>query len=139
MRSASDVEPRTSAKRSEQSTSAPPWLAWSVRKQPSQYLGFLAHRACPKYRRTQPPGGPNGAAHILQRGGLGMRRCRRRSLTTLGSVPRRRRRQTSDSGARSSLSLSSVALNAHPPALDPPRPRYGLALESFWSSSMSSS
>ena len=43
-----------------------------------------------------------------------MRRCRRRSLTTLGSVPSSRRRQTSDSGARSLLNCRSDGLTRTP-------------------------
>jgi len=42
---------------------------------------------------TGPPTPPNGEAHVLQRGALGMRLKIARNLPNFGSVPSRARRQ----------------------------------------------
>ena len=78
--SARVVEPRTSAKRSEHSTSAPPWLLLSIPKQRVQYFGFLVHLAWPRNRMRSPPGPENGAAQSLHRGELGRLARNRRFL-----------------------------------------------------------
>src|SRR6476659_8283178 len=101
MLSARVVEPRTSANRSEHSTSAPPWLLLSIRKQPVQYFGFLAHLAWPANRMTSPPGPENGAAHSLHRGELGIRACHRRLVRNGAWSTRRRRHISSDGGGPS--------------------------------------
>src|SRR5512140_2446316 len=101
MRSASDVDPRTSANSSEHSISAPPWWVLSMWKQPLQYLGFLAHWPWPRKRMTRPPGPENGAAHILQRGELGIRAWSRRVRRNGAWSMSRRRHCSSDGGGPS--------------------------------------
>src|SRR6476659_1999933 len=96
--SARVVEPRTSANRSAHSTSAPPWLLLSIRKQPVQYLGFFIHLAWPANRMTIPPGPENGAAHSLHRGELGSRACNRRLPRNGAWSTSRRRHISSDDG-----------------------------------------
>src|SRR4029453_1453912 len=107
MLSARVVDPRTSANSSEHSTSAPPWLRLSIRKQPVQYFGFLTHLAWPTNRMTIPPGPANGAAHSLHRGELGSRACNRRLRRNGAWSTSRRRHFSSDGGG---LSVDGAAL-----------------------------
>src|SRR4029450_2530924 len=125
MLSARVVDPRTSANSSEHSTSAPPWLLLSIRKQPVQYFGFLTHLAWPTNLMTIPPGPENGAAHSLHRGELGSRACNRRLRRNGAWSTSRRRHISSESGGPSvggaALGIARILRRASARPWDPIR------------------
>src|SRR4029079_1184162 len=72
IRSASDVEPRTSANRSESSISAPPGFLSTARKHARQSRRLSFEGPKPNGLRMTLPGALGGAAQSLQRGPAGI-------------------------------------------------------------------
>lgn len=81
---AHSVDCRTSTKRTDMETSAPPGKASRNESHALQKCGFRLEGDFPRRRITQPPIPAKGTRHRRQRGGDGRRRCRRCCLTSAG-------------------------------------------------------
>src|SRR6266511_5801555 len=117
---ASLLEPRTSAKSIDKSTSPPrissfgaalgQAFAWVTkpRKQRPQIFGFFSHGVNPYRLRIRAPGAPNGALQSLHRGFDGMNRSGLGSFRC-GCVPLRKSCHSSSGVAYSAIDGSSLA------------------------------
>jgi hypothetical protein len=101
MCSASEVEPRISAKSIVPSISAPPWCLARNFVHEVHHAGFDVDARLPMSRMIGAPGPANGAAHIRHRGSLGMRLNRRRPMDAIESPPCSRNRPQNSSSRRS--------------------------------------
>ena len=81
------VEPRTSTKISDRSTSAPPGCVLQTRSQKSQKRGFLLYCPRPTSRMSTPPGPVKGALQFLQRCLPGIIRRKRQPRRQMGFSP----------------------------------------------------
>lgn len=87
MRWARFVDPRTSAKSKDRSTSAPPGCVLQIRSQKSQKRGFLLYWPRPTSRISKPPTPVKGALQFLQRCPPGIILRSRHPLRQMGFSP----------------------------------------------------